>query len=105
MSKKNFFTKAFAGTLATLMAVTPAVSVPVFAAPGTGQDSTDGTNNTQVANDLENSDIIDYSKTGSLSIYKYDITAAQAAGDYTEGERFANGEKDAVCAVHVSSCR
>lgn len=96
MSKKNFFTKAFAGTLATLMAVTPAVSVPVFAAPGTGQDSTDGTNNTQVAKDLENSDIIDYSKTGSLSIYKYDITAAQAAGDYTEGKRFANGEKDAV---------
>lgn len=96
MSKKNFFTKAFAGTLATLMAVTPAVSAPVFAAPGTGQDSTDRTNNTQVANDLENSDIIDYSKTGSLSIYKYDITAAQAAGDYTEGERFANGEKDAV---------
>ena len=96
MSKKNFFTKAFAGTLATLMAVTPAVSVPVFAAPGTGQDSTDRTNNTQVANDLENSDIIDYSKTGSLSIYKYDITAAQVAGDYTEGERFANGEKDAV---------
>ena len=96
MSKKNFFTKAFAGTLATLMVVTPAVSVPVFAAPGTGQDSTDRTNNTQVANDLENSDIIDYSKTGSLSIYKYDITAAQVAGDYTEGERFANGEKDAV---------
>lgn len=96
MSKKNFFTKAFAGTLATLMAVTPAVSVPVFAAPGTGQDSTDGTNNTQVANDLENSDIIDYSKTGSLSIYKYDITSAEAAGDYTEGERFANGEKDTV---------
>lgn len=97
MSKKNFFTKAFAGTLATLMAVTPAVSVPVFAAPGTGQSSDNSaTNNTQVANDLENSDIIDYSKTGSLSIYKYDITAAQAAGDYTEGERFANGEKDAV---------
>lgn len=97
MSKKNFFTKAFAGTLATLMAVTPAVSVPVFAAPGTGQSSDNSaTNNTQVANDLENSDIIDYSKTGSLSIYKYDITAAEAAGDYTEGERFANGEKDAV---------
>lgn len=97
MRKKNFFTKAFAGTLATLMAVTPAVSVPVFAAPGTGQSSNNSaTNNTQVANDLENSDIIDYSKTGSLSIYKYDITAAEAAGDYTEGERFANGEKDAV---------
>lgn len=97
MRKKNFFTKAFAGTLATLMAVTPAVSVPVFAAPGTGQSSDNSaTNNTQVTNDLENSDIIDYSKTGSLSIYKYDITAAEAAGDYTEGERFANGEKDAV---------
>lgn len=96
MSRKNFFTKAFAGTLATLMAVTPAVSVPVFAAPGTGQSSTEPTNNTQVAKDLENSDIIDYSKTGSLSIYKYDITAAEAAGAYKEGERFANGEKDAV---------
>lgn len=97
MRKKNFFTKAFAGTLATLMAVTPAVSVPVFAAPGTGQSSDNSaTNNTQVANDLENSDIIDYSKTGSLSIYKYDITSAEAAGDYTEGERTANGEKDAV---------
>lgn len=97
MRKKNFFTKAFAGTLATLMAVTPAVSVPVFAAPGTGQSSDNSaTNNTQVANDLENSDIIDYSKTGSLSIYKYDITAAEAAGDYTEGDRFANGQKDAV---------
>ena len=78
------------------MAVTPAVSVPVFAAPGTGQDSTDGTNNTQVSKDLEDSDIIDYSKTGSLSIYKYDITAAEAAGAYHEGDRFANGEKDAV---------
>lgn len=96
MSKKNFFTKAFAGTLATLMAVTPAVSVPVFAAPGTGQDSTDPTNNTQVSKDLEDSDIIDYSKTGSLSIYKYDITAAEAAGAYHEGDRFANGQKDAV---------
>lgn len=96
MNKKNFFTKAFAGTLATLMAVTPAVSVPVFAAPGTGQDSTDPTNNTQVSKDLEDSDIIDYSKTGSLSIYKYDITAAEAAGAYHEGDRFANGEKDAV---------
>lgn len=96
MSKKNFFTKAFAGTLATLMAVTPAVSVPVFAAPGTGQDSTDPTNNTQIKNDLENSDIIDYSKTGSLTIYKYDITSAEAAGDYKEGDRFANGQKDAV---------
>lgn len=96
MSKKNFFTKAFAGTLATLMAVTPAVSVPVFAAPGTGQDSTDPTNNKQVSNDLENSDIIDYHQKGSLTIYKYDITSAEAAGDYTEGERIANGEKDAV---------
>lgn len=97
MSKKNFFTKAFAGTLATLMAVTPAVSVPVFAdGREFGQDSTDRTNNTQVSKDLEDSDIIDYSKTGSLSIYKYDITAAEAAGAYHEGDRFANGEKDAV---------
>lgn len=94
--KKNIFAKTFAGVLATMMAVTPAVSVPVFAAPGTGQDSTDPTNNTQVSKDLENSDIIDYSKTGSLTIYKYDITSAEAAGAYKEGERIANGQQDAV---------
>lgn len=94
MSKKNFFTKAFAGTLATLMAVTPAVSVPVFAKPGTGQTSATTTNPTNTANDLENSDIIDYSKKGSLEIYKYDITAAQAAGDYTQADRIANGQED-----------
>ena len=97
MSKKNFFTKAFAGTLATLMAVTPAVSVPVFAAADGrdfGQNSTVDTNNTATRLDLENSDIIDVSKTGSLSIYKYDITSAEAAGDYQRGTRDANGQKD-----------
>lgn len=43
---------------------------------------------------LENADIIDTSKRGSLSIYKYDITAAEAAGAYTAGERTATGEED-----------
>lgn len=54
--KKNIFTKAFAGVLATMMAVTPAVSVPVFAAPGTGQDSTDPTNPTNTRNALFRND-------------------------------------------------
>ena len=43
------------------------------------------TNNTATSNDLANSDIIDESRTGSISTYKYDITAAEAAGDYEEG--------------------
>lgn len=33
-------------------------------------------------------------KKGSLSIYKYDMTAAEAAGAYTEGEHTATGEAD-----------
>ena len=52
------------------------------------------TNNTATSNDLANSDIIDESRTGSISIYKYDITAAEAAGDYEEGMYAQNGEKD-----------
>ena len=56
--------------------------------------STDPANNTATRNDLINADIIDMSKTGSLSIYKYDITAAEAAGDYQEGTYEATGETD-----------
>ena len=43
---------------------------------------------------LENGDVIDTAKKGSLSIYKYDMTAAEAAGAYTEGEHTATGEAD-----------
>ncbi len=57
--------------------------------------SVDNNNNTATVNDLINADIIDTSKSGSISIYKYDITSAEAAGAYTAGERTATGEKDA----------
>ena len=40
-----------------------------------------GTNNTATDNDLENADIIDESRTGSIAIHKYDITAAEAERD------------------------
>ena len=43
---------------------------------------------------LGNGDVIDTAKKGSLSIYKYDMTAAEAAGAYTEGEHTATGEAD-----------
>lgn len=85
----NFFKKTGATALAVLCSMAPVTSLPVFAA-------TSGvtTNNTAVSKDLANADIIDYSKTASLKIHKYDITAAQAAGAYTAGTRIANGEQD-----------
>lgn len=90
-TSKRFFKKAFAAVMVAAMSLTPMVSaVPVFAA-----SSTDTTNNTATSNDLANADIIDMSKTGSLTIYKYDITAAEAAKDYSEGTLIATGEANA----------
>ena len=43
-------------------------------------------------NDWEDGDIIDDSEKGSLAIHKYDITAAEAAGDYQAGQIKATGE-------------
>ena len=93
----NIMKKAGTLALATMCSLTPVASVPVFAAT-----SASDANNTATKKDLENADIIDYSKKGSLTIHKYDITAAQKAGDYpngesvANGERVANGEKDSV---------
>lgn len=89
---KDFFTKSLGATLATVLALSPVFATPVYAA----KDSADGKNNTATSKDLQDSDIIDSSKKGSLTIHKYDITAAQAAGAYTEGSRIANGEQDTV---------
>lgn len=87
----NIMKKAGTLALATMCSLTPVASVPVFAAT-----SASDANNTATKKDLENNDIIDYSKKGSLTIHKYDITAAEKAGDYTKGERVANGEEDSV---------
>ena len=62
--------------------------------PAAAADSTDTSNNTATTNDLNNNDIIDTSKTGSIHIYKYDITSASTDGVYTEGEISATGEED-----------
>lgn len=90
--KSCFLNKTLTAAMAAVLACSPLMAVPVFAA----KDSTDGTNNKQTQNDLADSDIIDSSKTGSLTIYKYDITAAQAAGAYHQGDRVASGEADSV---------
>ena len=74
--------------VAGLLALAP-VSSTVYAAT-----SAVTTNNTATKNDLLNADIIDESKTGSISIYKYDLTAAEAAGDYKAGTYKATGEGD-----------
>lgn len=87
----NIMKKAGTLALATMCSLTPVASVPVFAAT-----SASDANNTATKKDLENADIIDYSKKGSLTIHKYDITAAEKAGDYTKGNRIANGQEDSV---------
>ena len=69
--------------VAGLLALAP-VSSTVYAA----------TSAVTTKNDLLNADIIDESKTGSISIYKYDITAAEAAGEYKAGTYKATGEAD-----------
>ncbi len=55
----------------------------------------DESDNTATENDLTGSDIIDLSRSGSITIHKYDITAAEAAGVYSEGDRKSTGEQDA----------
>ncbi len=57
-------------------------------------ESQSSSNNTAVKQALSNADIIDTSKSGSITIYKYDMTSAEAAGAYTEGDHAATGETD-----------
>lgn len=74
------------------VAMTAAMVLAPAAASAASSDREN--NNTATANDLEQGDIIDSSRKGSLSIYKYDITAAEAAGDYKAGTYKATGESD-----------
>ena len=87
MEKKIFFKKTGAAFMAAAMIA--AAGFPALAA-----SSTDSANNVATTNDLNDHDIIDLSKTGSLSIYKYDITSAEADGAYTAGTNAATGEAD-----------
>ena len=77
------------GAMAMTAAIGLAPAVTTMAATSAVE-----TNNTATANDLKNADIVDSSQKGSLTIYKYDITAAEAAGDYKAGTYKATGESD-----------
>lgn len=91
---KKFMTKAISYAMAGMMAGMMACSVAMPVNVAFAASSSDTNNNTATKNDLTNNDIIDTSKTGSLDIYKYDITSAEAAKVYTQGTNKATGEQD-----------
>ena len=93
-NKRNVCKRIGAAMLAgTLLAGSTATAAFADTA---GQNS-QSENNTDITNDLINSDVIDVSESGSLSIYKYDFTAASEAGAYsTEGGVNATGKADAT---------
>ena len=97
MKFKKFTEKAAALSMATAMLASvcaPTYTAVLSAVPVAAASSKDTTNNTATTKDLANADIIDTSKTGSITVHKYDITSAEAAGDYTEGQYKATGESD-----------
>ena len=93
MKKKQLTIMLGAMTLALLLGTAPVVQnvaaagLPVSISQKAKQDA------------LEHADIIDSLKKGSVAIRKYDMTAAQAAGDYSEDMYVATGEKDTVAEV------
>ena len=92
----NLLKKAGAISLAAAMALC-AVPYSAFAA-GTGApgetDSSKSDNNRKAQNDLGDHDTIDVNAKGSLHIYKYDTTSAEAADVYHEGDIKATGQED-----------
>lgn len=85
---KSLLKKAGAVSLAMAMA---AGMIPFSAMAASSEDSTNAASVTQ---DLRDKDIIDTSRKGSLHLFKYDTTAAEAAGDYHEGDIKATGQQD-----------
>ncbi|MCD8120375.1 MAG: isopeptide-forming domain-containing fimbrial protein [Lachnospiraceae bacterium] len=87
--KKKLMSRILAGALAAALTLTS--MIPAFAANGS-----------ETAN-LANSNIIDTSKTGILTITKYDMTAAEIAGDYDAGDTSrATGEQDTALESKLS---
>lgn len=90
MKKKEVLLRLGAMAMIAALGIAPVTSgISAMAAT-----STASTNNTATKNDLTNADIVDESRTGSITIKKYDITAAEAAGDYKAGTYKATGEQD-----------
>lgn len=88
MKKKQLTVMLGALTLATVLGIAP-VSLNVSAA---GLPT--AVSQKAYQNDLKHSDIIDNLKKGSVTLRKYDMTAAQAAGDYSVNDYQATGEKN-----------
>lgn len=76
-------------TLALVLGAAP-MTASVLAA-----EKVAGISQSAVMDALRDSDIIDVTKRGSVTIHKYDLTAAEAAGDYTAGSVRATGESNA----------
>ena len=73
MKKRHLLKKA--GTSLIAAALMLSCTAPVYAQEkesGAAEDA------------LEASDVIDITKKGSITIYKYDMTSAEAAGVYTK---------------------
>lgn len=71
------------GALATATAALTGSSVIAFATNANGDA-------------IANNDIINAGRTGSITVHKYDITAAEEAGAYEMGTVAATGEEDAA---------
>ena len=89
--KKHSMTVA-ACTMAAVLSVS---TVTVMAAEaGQAAGLAEKAQSAATVQDLLQKDIVDTKRTASLTIHKYDITAAEAAGEYTRGEIKASGQAD-----------
>lgn len=99
--KKTIATKigaaAFSGAFAVTGLSATVGMIPVLAKQS---DSTNTSNDAAETRDVKrrsqsgDADIIDNSQRGSIHIFKYDTTSAEAAGDYHEGDIKATGQQD-----------
>lgn len=84
------------GAIATAVVMATSTLLPVMAK--TGYSTGDASNSEAVVDALNNADIIDYSKKGSFTIRKYDMTAASEIGKLsaidTENTDFSSGEQN-----------
>ena len=84
------------GAIAVALVLTTSTLLPVMAK--TGYSTGDANNSEAVIDALNNADIIDYSKKGSFTIRKYDMTAASEIGKLsaidTENTDFSSGEQN-----------
>lgn len=77
------------------MAIAMALSSVCFnMLPAAAASQSNLSNPANIIQDIGDADIIDTDRTGSIHIYKYDTTSAEASGDYHEGDIKATGQED-----------